>query len=1052
MQLIGHFNKQNFRVSFNALRSICLFAILLISLSVSRVAYADLNLSNYNLVFNDEFNGDSLDASKWATRYYWGPFTDINDEEQYYVDTLDYDSNASYDPFSFTGSSLIIRAVETTATLQASEQPPSDSNYWLNPDYQYNEDYSIDSRNYLSGIIASHNSFNFTHGYVEARAKLPAGKGLWSAFWLLNYKYVEDIPEIDIVENLGEFPNEVYHTAHYADTQNGWQINSTPTYKTTGQNFTAGFHTYGIAWEPTKITWFVDGRPVKTITDEEFLISKQSMYIIANLAVGGVWPGSPDSTTLFPAEYEIDYIRAYQRKPVPLITQQVLADEYQLMFSDEFDGSELDPQKWNTSYLWGPYYQINNEEQVYIDKLGRNADSAIQPFEVSNDTLKITAAPASQAELPSQPPLNDAEWLEYNTHQFNSDYQSGQIDSWDPGYSSGLITSYDAFKFVHGYVEARIKVPEGSGLWPAFWLLNGYYVGPQPEIDIMEIQGEAPNIVHHSYHYSDINGQLISSAETSTLPDSSESLADEFHTYGVQWDRGKITWYLDGAVTRVLEGPETSTQLMYILANLAVGGNFVGDVDAASIPAVLEIDYIRAYQRNNDVALAVEDTVAPTLVIESPTANAVLNDASFVVSGSAIDSSSTPIPRVQYMLRRLSDYQYIDPTGNTRGWGPHATDMELQPDGTMQWSQVVDLPEGKFRFYARAIDGYNNASQWTVIDFTIDNSDTTPPTVSFTNPASSNDILPPKPILSGLAEDNVEVAQVQYQLRRLTDFVFVDTSGTATNWSPTTINTADDWNISTTLNTGNFRLYVRAIDSTGIISTWDYTDFSIGGSDNTPPEISISSPQVNLSQLSPANIISGSVSDNTSIQSLQYQLRRLSDFVFIDENGTDGVWNPSFSPLTSTSPLNADWEIDTNLDSGQYRLYTRATDGSGNSTSWIYRDFSISGANSEPVVEFSVPSITGQSFTAPSVISGTVEGTNINSVQFMLRRLSDFNYVDTTGAVVPWGPTSATSVQETATGADWTIPTNLTAGLYRVYVRGFNTLTGDWFHTDFQID
>ena len=98
----------------------------------------------------------------------------------------------------------------------------------------------------------------------------------------------------------------------------------------------------------------------RRITDEDFLITGQSMYLIANVAVGGNWPGAPDSSTPFPATLEIDYIRAYRRK---LNSELDLANDYQLMFRDEFNGSTLNPNKWNTSFLWGPYLPINNEEQ-----------------------------------------------------------------------------------------------------------------------------------------------------------------------------------------------------------------------------------------------------------------------------------------------------------------------------------------------------------------------------------------------------------------------------------------------------------------------------------------------------------------------------------------------------------------------------------------------------------------------------------------------------------------------------------------------------------------
>jgi len=153
---------------------------------------------------------------------------------------------------------------------------------------------------------------------------------------------------------------------------------------------TSQFHTYGVAWEAGQIIWYVDGVEEHRITAADYDISKQSMYILLNMAVGGAWPGSPNASTSFPAEYEVDYVRAYKKKSVAPITQAVLQSEYQLMFSDEFNGSTLDATKWNTAFLWGPYLPINNEEQYYVDSLGSDSDKAYSPFDVSAGTLKIT--------------------------------------------------------------------------------------------------------------------------------------------------------------------------------------------------------------------------------------------------------------------------------------------------------------------------------------------------------------------------------------------------------------------------------------------------------------------------------------------------------------------------------------------------------------------------------------------------------------------------------------------------------------------------------------
>ena len=339
----------------------------------------DVDLENYDLVFFDEFNNQTeLDASKWNTGLLWGPYLPINNEEQLYVDVLGINANTDNSPFSFTDNTVKITASPTSSTNAPPARPAEDDDIWLDfPEYRYNgattngPGYKEEEVNYLSGIITSYDAFKFSHGYIEARVKLPAGQGLWPAFWLLNSHYVEDSPEIDIMEFLGQNTDKVYHTYHYFDIADNWRKISTDTFETVADDWTTDFHTFGLSWSPKQIVWYVDGKETKRITNADEKISGQSMYILANLAVGGNWPGSPDETTPFPAVYEIDYIRAYKRK----ISQPLdLNNDYQLMFSDEFNGTSLDNSKWNSHYLWGPYLSINSEEQHYIDALDTDGD------------------------------------------------------------------------------------------------------------------------------------------------------------------------------------------------------------------------------------------------------------------------------------------------------------------------------------------------------------------------------------------------------------------------------------------------------------------------------------------------------------------------------------------------------------------------------------------------------------------------------------------------------------------------------------------------------
>ncbi len=245
-------------------------------------------LQDYELVFSDEFNGDSLDTSKWNTSLLWGDEIIINGEVQYYVD-INNKPDFGFNPFTFDGENLTINSIETPSELseKALGQP------------------------YLSGVITSYDALQFIYGYAETRAKVTFGRGYWPAFWLLNAYYGQggDDPEIDIMEFIGHDQDVVYHTYHYYDADG--QLRSTESEPTPGIDYTADFHTFGVEWKPGTIIYFVDGIEVHRVTDPK--VSQQSMYVIANTAMGGWWAGDPDETTPFPGEFMIDYIRVYQR-------------------------------------------------------------------------------------------------------------------------------------------------------------------------------------------------------------------------------------------------------------------------------------------------------------------------------------------------------------------------------------------------------------------------------------------------------------------------------------------------------------------------------------------------------------------------------------------------------------------------------------------------------------------------------------------------------------------------------------------------------------------
>ncbi len=218
------------------------------------------------LVFDEEFNGSTLDTEKWNTRYWWGRTN--SPEAQYYA------------PDAFELHEGVLRIQGERRSMQGLE--------------------------YTSGLIASDGKFQFKYGYFEMRGRLPAGKGLWPAFWLLAENRRSNA-EIDIMELLGDIPKRMYMTLHYRDSQ-GQRSEAGATFE--GPDFSGDFHIFAAEWNADAVTWYVDGIQRFQVTHD---VPQEPMYLIANLAIGGKWPGYPDDTTRLPAFFDIDYIRVYQR-------------------------------------------------------------------------------------------------------------------------------------------------------------------------------------------------------------------------------------------------------------------------------------------------------------------------------------------------------------------------------------------------------------------------------------------------------------------------------------------------------------------------------------------------------------------------------------------------------------------------------------------------------------------------------------------------------------------------------------------------------------------
>ncbi len=242
---------------------------------------------------------------------------------------------------------------------------------------------------------------------------------------------------------------------------------------------------------------------------------------------------------------------------------------WQLSFADDFNGNKLDVNKWSTCYDWfsvqynGCSNNGNNELEWYKS----------QQVAVNNGSANLTAIRQ-----------DNTGWDGTATKYYP--YSSGMISTGRPVHDG--VTKFTA---KYGYYEARMKVPQGKGLWPAFWLLSADQEWP-PEIDIMEILGNKPNAVLMTYWWKDGAGAATKDNSMYT----NKVLDKGWHTYAINWQPKHIDWYIDGEKRKSVQSDNVPTKDMQIIIDLAVGGTLPGDPDSSTnFPATTSVDYVRYY-------------------------------------------------------------------------------------------------------------------------------------------------------------------------------------------------------------------------------------------------------------------------------------------------------------------------------------------------------------------------------------------------------------------------------------------------------------------------
>ncbi len=251
------------------------------------------------------------------------------------------------------------------------------------------------------------------------------------------------------------------------------------------------------------------------------------------------------------------------------------APTWSLVWGDEFDYNGLpDSSKWN--YDVGGHGWGNNEKQFYLE-------NSLENGYVNDGLLHIAA--------------------------LKKDFEKS-------AFTSARLTTYQRFSFQYGKVEVMAKLPKGKGTWPAIWMLpTSIKEGTEPwplcgEIDIMEHVGKDPNVVHTSLHselYNHIKGTQITHFEKF------DDVFDTFHKYAIEWTTESIKFFVDdnlffesykGQDGRIATNEGWPfDKPYYLILNLAIGGNWGGEIDETIFPVEMQIDYVRVYQNTESTEL-----------------------------------------------------------------------------------------------------------------------------------------------------------------------------------------------------------------------------------------------------------------------------------------------------------------------------------------------------------------------------------------------------------------------------------------------------------------
>lgn len=265
-----------------------------VAAAVLVVVAAGCKVTTSQLVWSDEFNGNSIDPANWHYDIGTGAEKGLtgwgNNELQYYTSRSE---NVRIEDFGDGNRGLVIEARRE----------------------------GYEGSSYTSARLLTQGLQSWTYGRIEARIKLPKGQGLWPAFWMLgNSIDTEGWPrcgELDIMEYRGQNTREVLGTIHYQNSLGAHTYSGNNYEKHAGSDFSEGFNVFSVEWREGVISWYVNDTPIHlenrwSSFDGQPAPFDKPFFILLNLAVGGNFVGAPNSSTSFPQRMYVDWVRVYE--------------------------------------------------------------------------------------------------------------------------------------------------------------------------------------------------------------------------------------------------------------------------------------------------------------------------------------------------------------------------------------------------------------------------------------------------------------------------------------------------------------------------------------------------------------------------------------------------------------------------------------------------------------------------------------------------------------------------------------------------------------------